>query len=100
MVESKSAANLPVPIYPDLNGKVAVVTGGSRGIGAETARFLAANGVKVVVNGRDESAIDSVVNDIKSNGGEAFGFAANCTDFAALKKCANGLRAHSAQSRF
>ncbi len=30
---------LPVPIYPDLAGKVAMVTGGSRGIGAATCRL-------------------------------------------------------------
>jgi 3-oxoacyl-[acyl-carrier protein] reductase len=45
--------------YPDLAGKVAVVTGGSRGIGAAAALALAANGVSVVVVGRDQAAIDN-----------------------------------------
>ena len=49
------------PTYPDLAGKVAVVTGGSRGIGAATCRLLAQNGAKVMVSGRDEAAINSVV---------------------------------------
>ena len=49
-----------IPGYPDLSGKVAVVTGGSRGIGAATCRLLAANGVKVAVNGRNEAAIGTV----------------------------------------
>ena len=48
-----------IPTYPDLTGKVAVVTGGSGGIGAATCRLLAANGVKVAVNGRDEAKIDA-----------------------------------------
>lgn len=46
--------------YPDLAGKVAVVTGGSRGIGAATAVALAANGVSVAVVGRDERALTAV----------------------------------------
>jgi NAD(P)-dependent dehydrogenase (short-subunit alcohol dehydrogenase family) len=46
-----------VPTYPDLEGKVAVVTGGSGGIGAAACRLLAANGAKVAVNGRDEAKI-------------------------------------------
>src|SRR5215213_11221861 len=41
------------PTYPDLAGKVAVVSGGSRGIGAANCRLLAQNGAKVTVNGRD-----------------------------------------------
>src|SRR5215210_3509015 len=56
------------PTYPDLAGKVAVVTGGSGGIGAATCRLLAANGAKVVVNGRDEAKIGPVVDAILSAG--------------------------------
>jgi 3-oxoacyl-[acyl-carrier protein] reductase len=72
--------------YPDLAGKVAVVTGGSGGIGAATCGLLAANGVKVVVNGRDEAKIDAVVDTIQAAGGEAVGVAADCTDLAAIEQ--------------
>ena len=75
-----------VPIYPDLDGKVAVVTGGSRGIGAATCRLLAANGAKVAVNGRDEAAIDAVVGEIRNQGGEAVGATADVRDFAAIER--------------
>ncbi|MER5425221.1 SDR family oxidoreductase [Streptosporangium roseum] len=44
------------PRYPGLAGKVALVTGGSRGVGAATCQALAANGVAVAVNGRDRAA--------------------------------------------
>ena len=71
--------------YPDLANKIAVVTGGSRGIGAATASSLAACGAKVVVNGRDTNAIDALVADIQAKGGEAIGIAADCTDFSALE---------------
>jgi 3-oxoacyl-[acyl-carrier protein] reductase len=74
-----------VPTYPDLQGKVAVVTGGSGGIGAATCRLLAANGAKVAVNGRDEAKIDAVVGEIRSAGGEAVGAPADCTDLAAVE---------------
>ena len=50
-----------IPTYPDLAGKVAVVTGSSRGIGAATCRLLAANGARVVVNGRDPAALQETV---------------------------------------
>ena len=49
-----------IPTYPDLAGKVAVATGGSGGIGTATCRLLAANGVKVAVNGRDEARIGAL----------------------------------------
>ena len=62
-----------MPIFPGLIGKVALVTGASRGIGAETARYLAANLVRVVVNGRDRAAVNHVVEQIESTGGCALG---------------------------
>lgn len=75
-----------VPTYPDLTGKVAVVTGGSGGIGAATCRMLAANGAQVAINGRDAARIDAVVDAIRATGGEALGAAADCTDFAAIER--------------
>ena len=75
-----------VPIYPDLAGKVAVVTGGSGGIGAATCRLLAANGAKVAVNGRDRTRIQAVVDTIREGGGEAVGVDGDCTDAAAVQR--------------
>jgi 3-oxoacyl-[acyl-carrier protein] reductase len=74
------------PTYPDLAGKVGVVTGGSGGIGAATCRLLAANSVKVAVNGRDEAKIGTVVDAIRSAGGQALGVAADCTDLVAVER--------------
>lgn len=74
------------PTYPDLSDKVAVVTGGSRGIGAATSRLLAAQGVRVTVLGRDEVAIKSTVEHIRAEGGEALGVCADATDFGALER--------------
>jgi 3-oxoacyl-[acyl-carrier protein] reductase len=52
------------PIFPDLAGKVALVTGGSKGIGAATVRALAANEVRVAVNGREQEAIDKLAAEV------------------------------------
>jgi 3-oxoacyl-[acyl-carrier protein] reductase len=71
--------------YPDLAGKVAVVTGGSRGLGAATCRALAADHAKVAVNGRDRTAIDAVVAELRADGADAMPAAADCTDAAALE---------------
>jgi 3-oxoacyl-[acyl-carrier protein] reductase len=69
----------PRSVYPDLAGKVALVTGSSRGIGAETARYLAANKVKVVINGRQAEAVERVVAEINASGGAAIGCVADCS---------------------
>jgi len=58
----------PSGIYPDLAGKVAVVTGGSRGIGATTAEELAADGAEVVIVGRDQDALDAAADRIAARG--------------------------------
>ena len=54
-----------------LNGKVAIITGASRGIGAASARIFAASGAKVVLAARDAGAIATVAKDILSTGGQA-----------------------------
>lgn len=71
--------NVATPQYPDLKGRVAVVTGGSHGIGAETCRLLAANGVKVAVNGQDPDAVEDRVREVGARGSQAVGFPADVT---------------------
>jgi 3-oxoacyl-[acyl-carrier protein] reductase len=75
-----------VPRYPDLEGKVAVVTGSSRGIGAATCRLLAANGARVVINGRDPAAVETTVEAIRRDGGSATGVVADVSDVDALHR--------------
>jgi 3-oxoacyl-[acyl-carrier protein] reductase len=74
--------------YVDLAGRVAVVTGGSRGIGAQTARALAANGVRVAVIARDEQALTDVAGAIARAGGEALAVPADCTVEAEVHRAA------------
>jgi 3-oxoacyl-[acyl-carrier protein] reductase len=68
------------PTYPDLEGKVAVVTGGSKGIGAATSVLLGHNGASVAVCGRDPDTIERVTSDTRDAGAaEAVGLAADLT---------------------
>lgn len=69
-----------------LTGRVAMVTGGSRGIGAATATRLASYGALVGVGGRDRAAIDQVVARIQADGGSAVAVPADATDPDALAR--------------
>ena len=54
-----------------LEGKVAIVTGATSGMGRDSAKLFAAEGAKVVVTGRNEERAKAVVDDITAAGGEA-----------------------------
>lgn len=64
----------------DLEGKVAIVTGASKGIGESIARGLAEYGAKVIVSSRKQEAVDQVAESMKSEGYNAMGIACNVGD--------------------
>ena len=71
----------------DLTGKVAIVTGSSRGIGKASAEALADHGAKVVISSRKQDACDEVAAAINAKHGEdtAIAVAASISDKAALQ---------------
>src|SRR5262245_14911906 len=70
-----------------LTGKIAVVTGASKGIGAEIAKQFAAEGAEVVVNyASSKSGADKVVDQISKAGGKAIAIQANVSKKAEVEK--------------
>ncbi|WP_416144958.1 3-oxoacyl-[acyl-carrier-protein] reductase [Planococcus koreensis] len=70
----------------NLTGKTAIITGASRGIGAEIARKMAEAGAKIVVNySGSQAKAEAVVEEIKNNGGEAIALKADVADADAVK---------------
>lgn len=69
----------------DLHGKVAAVTGASRGIGEAIARLLAARGARVVVSSRKAEGCEAVAASIRAMGGEAEARACHIGDLAQIE---------------
>jgi NAD(P)-dependent dehydrogenase (short-subunit alcohol dehydrogenase family) len=69
-----------------LAGRVTLVTGASRGIGAATAAALAAAGAHVVLAARDRAALDRVADRIRETGGQAVPVPTDVSDEAAVER--------------
>src|SRR6202789_1675409 len=69
-----------------LEGKIALITGGSRGIGAAIAKRLAAEGASVAITfAKDANAASAVVKAIELDGGKAVAIQADAADAEAVK---------------
>lgn len=75
----------------DLHGRVALVTGGGRGLGLEIVKALAACGAHVLINGRNVDTLDRAASEVRSLGGSAQSAAFDITDQAAVASAFAGI---------
>ena len=85
-VRSSPGETPAVPPARWLAGRLALVTGASRGIGAATAAAVAAAGAHVVLAARDRQALDGVAGRIKDAGGHATPVPTDVSDEAAVER--------------
>jgi NAD(P)-dependent dehydrogenase (short-subunit alcohol dehydrogenase family) len=76
-----------------LKGKVALVTGASRGLGEGAARALAAGGAAVMLVARDGALASTVARDIAATGGRAEALSCDVSDYAAVERIVAGTQA-------
>lgn len=69
-----------------LEGKVTIITGGTRGIGLETVRLFCENKAKVILFGSRKETVDKAINTLKEEGMEVEGFYPNLSDFNEIEK--------------
>jgi 3-oxoacyl-[acyl-carrier protein] reductase len=80
-------------VSSELKGKVALVTGASRGLGEGAARALAAAGAAVMLVARAGALAESVARDIAAAGGCAEGFGCDVADYAAIERVVGDTKA-------
>jgi len=76
----------------DTEGRVALVTGSSRGLGAAIAARLAHDGLVLAVNGSSQGRVQQIVDRIRADGGTAEGFVADVTDERAVTELVASIR--------
>ena len=79
-----------------LNDKIAIITGGTRGIGLETARTFAKNGAKVIIFGSRQETVDHAIAELKEEGLEVDGYWPNLNSYPEIEQTVNAiLNSHS-----
>lgn len=73
-------------------GRVALVSGGSKGIGREVARLLAEEGARVVICGRGQQAVDEALAALRADGAEAVGVACDMTTAEGVERAVGTAR--------
>lgn len=75
-----------------LKGKIAIVTGGTRGIGFETVRTFCENGAKVILFGSRKETVDKALNKLKEEGKEAEGYFPDLNNYEEVEKVFGEIR--------
>lgn len=86
MNQSTQQQSSSVGERPILEGRVAIITGASRGIGAATSRALAAAGAAVALAARDEAALASLADQLLAGGGRAIAVPTDVADPASVER--------------
>jgi NAD(P)-dependent dehydrogenase (short-subunit alcohol dehydrogenase family) len=85
-MSATKASDVTSPLELAFTGRVALVAGASRGIGAATAEAFAAAGAAVALAGRDMAALKSVVEHIEARGGRAVALRTDVADVASMRE--------------
>ncbi len=78
----------------DLNGKTALITGSSQGIGFALAKGLAESGAAIVLNGRDKSKLSKAAEELKAMGATVYELAFDATDHIAVQTAVDQFEEH------
>ena len=69
-----------------LKGKIALITGGTRGIGLETAKVFKENGAEVIILGSKEESVNKAIDELKNEGHQITGYYPNLNNYEEIEK--------------